>query len=308
MAETSKVRIAYTGEALENGAMDINYLAPALLAFADLVKRANVLVGNTQPVRLMLNADSIKRGSFDVTLELIYSGLDQIKLLMGAAEDIGLKALSDALGIGATIKEGVFWLIQAIGNKKILNVSETDDNKVAINLNDNSKIIINQNTYNVFMDHEARSSITKVMEPVKKDGIDGFEIRNPYNYEDKKPSFKMVKDDLQLYETPELETNVVPENIIEQEVLLKIVSLVFDEAQKWRFTDGDTTFWAKVEDKDFWNSVNSSEQAFRNGDRLKAVCRIVQRIGANGNIITERSIIKVIEVLPKPTQIKLKLE
>lgn len=308
MAETSKVRIAYTGEALENGAMDINDLAPALLAFAELVKRANVLVGNTQPVRLMLNADSIKRGSFDVTLELIYSGLDQIKLLMGAAEDIGLKALSDALGIGATIKEGVFWLIQAIGNKKILKVSETDDNKVAINLNDNSKIIINQNTYNVFMDHEARSSITKVIEPVKKEGIEGFEIRNPYNYEDKKPSFKVVKDDLQLYETPELETNVVPENIIEQEVLLKIVSLVFDEAQKWRFTDGDTTFWAKVEDKDFWNSVNSSEQAFRNGDRLKAVCRIVQRIGVNGNIITERSIIKVIEVLPKPTQIKLKLE
>lgn len=308
MAETSKVRIAYTGEALENGAMDINDLAPALLAFADLVKRANVLVGNTQPVRLMLNADSIKRGSFDVTLELIYSGLDQIKLLMGAAEDIGLKALSDALGIGATIKEGVFWLIQAIGNKKILNVSETDDNKVAINLNDNSKIIINQNTYNVFMDHEARSSITKVMEPVKKEGIEGFEIRNPYNYEDKKPSFKVVKDDLQLYETPELETNVVPENIIEQEVLLKIVSLVFDEAQKWRFTDGDTTFWAKVEDKDFWNSVNSSEQAFRNGDRLKAVCKIVQRVGANGNITAERSIIKVIEVLPKPTQIKLKLE
>lgn len=308
MAEISKVRIAYTGEALENGAMDINDLAPALLAFAELVKRANVLVGNTQPVRLMLNADSIKRGSFDVTLELIYSGLDQIKLLMGAAEDIGLKALSDALGIGATIKDGVFWLIQAIGNKKILNVSETDDNKVSITLNDNAKIIVNQNTYNVFMDHEARSSITKVIEPVKKEGIEGFEIRNPYNYEDKKPSFKVVKDDLQLYETPELETNVVPENMFEQEMLLKIVSLVFDEAQKWRFTDGDTTFWAKVEDKDFWNSVNSSEQAFRNGDRLKAVCRIVQRIGVNGNIITERSIIKVIEVLPKPTQIKLKLE
>lgn len=37
MAETSKVRIAYTGEALENGAMDINDLAPALLAFAELV-------------------------------------------------------------------------------------------------------------------------------------------------------------------------------------------------------------------------------------------------------------------------------
>ena len=53
----------------------LNDLAPALLAFAELVKRANVLVGNTQPVRLMLNADSIKRGSFDVTLELIYSGL-----------------------------------------------------------------------------------------------------------------------------------------------------------------------------------------------------------------------------------------
>lgn len=308
MAEVGKVRIAYTGSALADGAMDVNDLAPALLAFGALVKRANTVIGNKQPVNVMLKADDIRVGSFDVVLELVYSGLDQVKLMLGVAEDTGIKALIDVLGMGVTVKEGVFWLIQTIGTKKVARTEKADGEKINIIFSDNSHVTVTQNTYNVYMDYEARGHITKVVAPIKKDGIDSFEIRNARNYTDKKPSFQAVKDELELYATPELATKVEPDNVFEQEILLKIVSLVFDENQKWRFSDGEVTFWAKIEDADFWKSIDEGMLAFKKGDRLKVRCKTTQKTDSYDNISTERTIVKVIKLLPKPTQIKLNFE
>lgn len=308
MAEVGKVRIAYTGIALADGAMDINDLAPALLAFGALVKRANTVIGNERPVNVMLKADDIRVGSFDVVLELVHSGLDQVKLMLGIAEDTGIKALIDVLGMGVTVKEGVFWLIQAIGTKKVSKTEKVDGEKVKIIFSDNSHVTVTQNTYNVYMDYEARGHITKVVAPIKKDGIDSFEIRNAENYNDKTPSFQAVKDELELYDTPELAIKVEPDNVFEQEILLKIVSIVFDENQKWRFSDGEVTFWAKIEDADFWKSIDEGTLAFKKGDRLKVRCRTVQKTNSYDNISTERTIVKVVNILPKPTQVKLNFE
>lgn len=307
MIDDVKVRIAYTGKALESGAMDINDLAPALMAFGNLVKRANVVIGSERPVRILLKADDIRRGSFDITLLLDYNILEEAKLFMGFANDTGLKDLMDILGMGVTLKESVFWLIKAIGNKKIKN-TESGGDKVNIVLEDNSKITVTNNVYTVFLDHEARSLIEKVVAPVKNDGIDGFEIRNPKDYSDKKPTFSIGKDSIEYFKTPELESKVEPDNIFEQEMLLKIVGLVFDENQKWRFSDGEVTFWAKIEDEAFWKGTNEGQYAFRSGDRLKVRCKVIQRTGANESLVTERIITKVIKILPKPTQIKLDFE
>ena len=109
------------------------------------------------------------------------------------------------------------------------------------------------------------------------------------------------------YDIAGLEVQVEPELVQELEMRLKIVGIVFDEKQKWRFSDGDVTFWAKIEDDDFWQKIESGELAFRKGDRLRVHCRIVQKSDALGNFSAERTITKVIEIIPKPTQIKLDL-
>ena len=66
-------------------------------------------------------------------------------------------------------------------------------------------------------------------------------------------------------------------------------------------------FLAKIEDDEFWQKIESGELAFRKGDRLRVRCRIVQKSDAMGNFSAERTITKVIEIIPKPTQIKLDL-
>lgn len=304
MAEAQKVRIAYVGEALNNGAMEINDLAPALLAFGNLIKRTNIVLGNERAVRVLLKADDIRRGSFDITLLLDYNLLEEAKLFMGLAEDTGLKDLMDVLGMGITAKESIFWLIKLIGFKKIRKAEKQADH-VKIVLEDNRVITVTQNVYNVFMDFEVRTLIEKVVTPVKKEGIQGFEIRNPEDYNDSKPTVSVDKESVSYFAAPALETKVEPDIVYEQEMMLRIVSIVFDEKQKWRFSDGEAVFWAKIEDEKFWKDINDGVLAFRKGDKLKVRCRVVQRIGENESLVSERTIINVIKVIPKPTQIKL---
>lgn len=307
MSNAQKVRIAYVGEALNSGAMDVNDLAPALLAFGNLVKRVNIVIGNEHPVHILLKADDIRKGSFDITLLLDYNILEEAKLFMGFADETGLKALMDVLGMSITAKESIFWLIKVIGYKRVKQAEKQQDN-VTIVLEDNTEITVNQNVYNVFLDYETRNFIEKVVAPVKKEGIDGFEIRNPGDYSDVKPTISIDKTIVDCFNTPELETKVEPDIVFEQEMMLKIVSIVFDEKQKWRFSDGEAVFGAKIADDKFWRSIDDGTIAFRKGDRLKVMCKVVQRTGENDSLITERTITKVIKIIPKPTQIKLDFE
>ena len=59
------------GPAIENGEMDVRDLAPALIAFADLVESVNNVLKGEQKIKVMLNQDSLQRGSFDITFILI---------------------------------------------------------------------------------------------------------------------------------------------------------------------------------------------------------------------------------------------
>lgn len=308
MNEIEKVRIAYDGVALENGSMDVRDLAPALIAFSDLIKRANNLIGNEQPVRLMLKADDIKKGSFDVNLELIYSTLEQAKLFVGMAEATGLRALVEVLGLGVNCTNGLFWLLQKIKGRKINNIDKTNAEKTIISLSDGTTVETTASVVNVFMDYQARKSVESVVAPVNRPGIDSFEIRNPESYEDKKPCLVVRKQDLEGFEAPELASNAEDEIVNVREMFVQIVGVVFDENQKWRFSDGECTFWAKIEDKSFWTNVENGTIAFRSGDKLKVECETRQYLdNKTNNPVTERKILKVLKVVERPTQIKLDL-
>lgn len=309
MVQTETIRIAYDGPALANGAMDIKDLAPALLAFADLVKRANTVIGNKRPIDILLTADDIHKGSFDISMQLVYSTLEQAKLFTGFMEESGLNALIEVLGFGSSIISGgvygVFQLIKALKNRKVSNVQQDANTGVTmITLSDGTQIKTTAQTLNVFVDHEVRKNIESVIRPLRKSGIDSFEFRKPYKIEDKNALFSIQKDEIEYFDSPKLETVEVPDNITEQELIVRIVSVVFEKNQKWRFSDGESSFWAKIDDEEFWSRVQEGNLAFRDGDQLKVKIQSVQKI-TNNNLTTEKVIVKVIDAIHKPTQIKL---
>lgn len=85
-------------------------------------------------------------------------------------------------------------------------------------------------------------------------------------------------------------------SLIEQEMqmTLLIESPVFKERNKWRFSDGQSSFYADIIDEEFLKRVDSGIERFGKGDQLMAKVRFVQS-GTFGSLKLERTIIKVLE-------------
>lgn len=310
MNKAVKARIAYVGPALDNGQMDVRELAPALLAFAGLVESANKAIGGEKNIRVMLNQDSINKGSFDITFLLDTNILEQAKLFMNWADDVGLADLMEILGwpgVGV-VTCGIFSLIKRIGGKKVTGIEHKQDNKVEIYLADGSNIITDEKTLKVYLDVECRMHIAKVIQPLKCEGVEGFELRNPEDKEDHRPVESITRADVPNFEAPAAAPipDETPAPLPDQEILAKIVSINFEKG-KWRLTDGTNSFWVSMEDEDFNHRVERREIAFASGDMLKIRYHIQQTI-KNGNLSSDYIVTKVLELRKKPQQVQLDFE
>ena len=305
METMRKARIAYDGSGITDGSMDVRDLAPALLAFADLVKNASRAIGLNKNVKVMLNQDSLKKGSFDITFLLDINLLEQAKLFVQGAEEIGLRDLMDILGWGTTIGSitgGVFGIIKYIKGRPIKGIKHLTKADAQITLSDGTTMELTENALKVLLDYECRKSIERVIEPVQKPGIDRFEIRDP-NVSGKTAIEIIDKESVEAFKTPDAEDAII--NTYSAKMIFDIVSVVFAEDKKWRFSDGENTFWAKVDDADFWNNVEDGTYKFAKGDRLEVQCTVTQSTPANGHSTIERTITKVLQKLDRPVQIKL---
>lgn len=311
MNTSARARIAYTGPALERGEMDVRELAPALIAFADLVEHANSAIGGKQKIRLMLNEDSIRKGSFDITF-ILDSIFDQAKLFVGFAQENGIEDLMTVIGWGVTgttaasgICVGIFSLIKLIRGRKLTGIRHGKDGVAEIYLADGSEIKTDEKTLKVFLDINCRISIEKIVDPIRRDGIERFELRNPREKEDKTPIETISEEELPSFAAP---SAMVPKDEVlpptkEQEILVKIVSVNFAMG-KWRLMDGTNTFWASMRDEDFNSRVERGDISFANGDMLKIRYHIQQSING-GNLSSDHIVTKVIDLIKKTGQIRL---
>ena len=88
---------------------------------------------------------------------------------------------------------------------------------------------------------------------------------------------------------------------------LSAYSLIIEEDTKFFLNEKElqkSKKSLKIDDEDFWRNINNGTYAFRDGDRLKVECEIRQ-YWENNNLVTKRRITKVLEILKRPTQIKL---
>jgi hypothetical protein len=94
-------------------------------------------------------------------------------------------------------------------------------------------------------------------------------------------------------------TNNVVETVVE------IASPSFTEGDKWRLSDGGSTFYASLEDQSFKAAIDAGRESVRAGDMLRCRMEIIQSRGQDGSIHTERRVLKVIEHLPRGVQLLL---
>lgn len=288
---TTAFSLTYEGEALEAGQMNVEELAPALLAIGKLMEEAN-RIANGREVRLSVQVSAeFEKGSF-----LINLAADQafIAHIAGLFSPTNLKAARDLLefllGSG-----GVIGVLRLLKGRKPAAVEKTNSG-VSIRADNGSTVVFAPTVYELYQNGEIRNSVYPLIKPLERTGIDTLDVKSGA-----KLIQRFDKSDLQSILPPD-EEEILHESTYE--TTLRIVAISFQEENKWRLSDGKTTYYYSIEDKEFLKKVDQNE-AFTKDDLLKVRVHLVVRRMVGGEIKTDHTVVEVLEHLPGPKQARL---
>lgn len=288
--------VAFSGPAVDEGAMDVADLAPALLALGDLLRSANQVVnGDRATVKLQVKAEA-RVGSFEVDLQVIQGTLDQMRSALLGDGAIAAERLFSLIVGGGGIVSGLFGLIKWLGNRQPDSTTTLENGDVQITIGDQSQVF-SQNVINIYNDRPTRYNASRSVAALKdRDGLERIEFKD-----DKHVLESINKADVGQFDP--VETPSVEVSSSEREVALEVVTATFDGTRLWRVNDGSNVFNVGIEDHDFVSRIESGQVAFRKGDVLRVVMRTEQSIGPSGKLSTQHTIKTVVEKITAPQQI-----
>lgn len=291
--------VSYDGSALSDHEMNVKDLAPALLALGELIEEANKIL-NDDKTKVVVNIKATKPGSVVVSLS---AHQDLISQAIGLFNSDGMNSLLNLLeilkilGLSSGGGLGVIGIIKWIKNRKITNVTKLEMGDYNLELEGGEAKIVKNTEIKLFQALSIRKNIeTIIRSPLQKDGVENviFEV------DGKKETIK--KEEADSFITPTVEQELLGEADVEQN--LQIVNICFQEGGKWRFSDGNASFFADILDKDFLQIVQKNQVAFAKDDVLRVTMHRKQYI-TNGGIKTDYTIIKVLGHRSAMVQIKL---
>jgi hypothetical protein len=304
-------QIVYDGEALSSGYMDVYELAPALLSVGDLVKSANSLLNGKESSASVLVESDFKRGSFEISLLL-----DQVPVVATALpgqEAIGAAGLVSL--IFGTLKhkeiiESLLDLWKKLKGEKPKEIIRNHSTGLTMIVTGNdNKISVSPELGRLYEDDKTRQSTAKILSPVGRTGISGFEARQNNQVltrVEKADLPEWIRDDRDLVPEMQVAEAAVERNT--RDTMLTIVRPNFDKKGQWGFAEGSAKFSAKMEDREFLNRVQNREISFQSGDVFRVRLRTEQLIEADGKLRTSHIIEEILQHTPKRPNSQLQLK
>lgn len=300
MEDSKKLIVAYDGSALEDHTMDIQELAFALVGLGDVLTEANNILNKGACRTTVKVSSDFETGSFEI--HLVMKQLSEKLALFGTNPQIlGIVTILTLLGFGKQKLDGLIQFIKKIKNGKIKSIKDLEDDKIDVTyIVDNSiqNVIIEKNVYILYENANLRNSLKKVVKPLESEGIESFEIRN----EKKEILEKIEKSEVGYFNITPTEDVI---NEITNEMWLYLVNVSFKDGNKWKLSNGDSEFYATIEDQEFLYQVNNNLISFSKSDSFKATVKTTQILTEDG-IKANYSIPKVLEY-KSTVQMKLDL-
>lgn len=281
----TRMGLRYVGPAVEAGSMDVYEASANMIAFSEfVVVAAKSHFGAETEIKAEVRG--FARGSFETNL---------VFQVMGAAATIfSTVSISD---LWKTISSAIeLWkFLKGEPAKEILHA---DNNEGVIVTNNNGQVIqISTQSLMVVMSEKGSQAVGQfVKRALENPGIDNVSITGKSAI----PIAEISQAQGQYF------VPVVPQDTVTDVTIpmtLIIEAPVFKEDNKWRFFDGQQSFYAAIEDHEFIARVNAGER-FGKGDILQADVRICQQ-QSGMKLTAERAIVRVREHKTGPKQLSL---
>lgn len=291
--QTVKFSVVYDGSALETNSMDVRDLGPAMMSLGNLFDEANrVINGNGKIIKLHVKAYS--PGSFQILFDLLQNK-EAVDLLTSQSVNAVINLKELIFGIGGGVA-GLIWLIKKLKGKRPEKVKNLEDGNVEIEF-EKITIQVPLKLMRLYQDLAVRKAAEDVLDPLKKEGIESFEV-----FEDKISLSKVVKEELSYFCCPIAEEEKILET--EHEAAYSIVSVVFKEDNKWRLFDGINTLNVLIKDEIFLTKVENSEISFAKGDLL--ICNIkTKQWRTDSGLRTEHEVLEIKNHISAAKQLSL---
>lgn len=305
MSQTT-FRVYYDGEALKESEMDVKELAPALLAFGELLEESNrVLNGDKATVTVKVKA--FQAGCFGIDFEVIQSVLQHVKNLFAdgtsVREAVDLLNLIGISPFDATVATsgGLFYLLKKAKGRKPKSRTVLESGNVRIYFEEGDPIETTPDVVDLYVDEGVRRAINHTMAPLEKDGIDTFCI----GWDNKREEIA-TKEDVPSFAPPAYEPVILSEDEEPQERYFSIISLSFKDDNKWRLSDGTSSIYAMIEDRDFLNKMERNAITFAKNDLLLVRLK-TRQLQCRDGLKTEYVVVKVVEHIKAVKQMHLPL-
>ncbi|MEW6596632.1 MAG: hypothetical protein AB1429_03945 [Pseudomonadota bacterium] len=275
-------KLAYGGEAVRNGEMDVADLAPALLGVAQLLKAAGrALDGDDAEIGVRVKAT--REGSFEVWLNII---VNDAKVAWEFWKSTDVQAAANLLQIlGFTGVGGVIGALRLIKGRRLRRI-RADADRVVFEL-DGDEFEVPEPVARLVLDDAVRSALqTVVSDPLEKEGIDTLSVG------DAKTETVIAKDEIEYFKVQTISPD--DEFVSKYEKAFTIVSLSFKSGQKWRLNDGRANVPVSVSDQRFLERVDAGIESFAKNDML--ICEVLERSRrTSSGFRSDYEIVRVIE-------------
>jgi hypothetical protein len=278
----TKFALRYSGQAVESGLMDVYEASANMIAFSDFVVfSAKAAYGANVEARAAIAG--FGRGSFITNLVFDVVGTSS-SIFTNVDPHTLWSLVKESIGLWKMLKGSPPSRVDYQGQAAVVTNNHGEIKQVSI-----GALTV------VFSDKGGESAEQFIHKALAKEGLDAIEIAADDRLLDR------VSQSESKYFVPVAPSKTITDVIVRMGLVLG--SPVFKDDNKWRFYDGQQSFYAHVEDREFLARVDAGEP-FRKGDVIIADVRINQQ-QSGMKLVAERAIAKVLEHKAAPRQLSL---
>ncbi|NEW93034.1 hypothetical protein [Rhodopseudomonas sp. BR0M22] len=303
-----KFSIAYTGKSRESDhSIDVQVLAPALLAFGKLLREANSEFNSKKSTAKVLVVSDFEHKCFNINFELVVSLYEQLKTLLGTETASSAKNILEWIGIiGGPAATGTFTYLRYLkwrrGRKVTSATPLVDSDKtgvVEVKIEgDGNAVHVHNHVYKLSENAKALRATRDAFLPLGHDGFEAVQIRED----------DLVVDEISADEVGDIvascnigieKSKETEPEIEETPAWLSVYSPVYDQsAPNWRFRLGKEVIYADI------SATSIARDALDRGgalvdDAYQVRLQIITDIDAQGNKKQpEYKVLQVIRFVP----------